>query len=451
MMIGLCWLALAAPAFGQDLKAMEQRLKDQDRRIAQLENAASDSRLKEAQKDEVIKLINEMNADAAKKTAAAPSWLKDLKFSGDLRLRYEGQTWSETDGTGGTEKKSRNRPRFRLRFGFEKSFLDKDLTVGFRLASGASNDLGSINGAKNTFSGGPLGQDPTTTNQTFTDNFSRKPIWIDLAFVKYEPKTIKGLTIVGGKMANPFFCTDMVWDPDVNPEGFWAQYEVQCLGPVKPFVNTGYFMLNEIQQGFDTTMAGYQAGVKWDINQDVNFTTALAYYDYSHLEADLTNSTLTNAKANGNHVVNKLLAAQAFRVFNWTTKVTVKAFGVPITPYFDLARNCGDEDPSVGFDDQNTAFAVGFQVGENKKKGDWSFGYKYARIEANSVVGAFTESDFGFANTKGHVWRVAYNLADFLTIGANVFFTQPVTTDTAAKLFDDERAVTVQADLIWKF
>ncbi|MFO7902329.1 MAG: putative porin, partial [Pirellulaceae bacterium] len=73
----------------------------------------------------------------------------------------------------------RNRARFRLRFGIKKTWLDDQIEVGFRLASGSDDD-------------------PTSTNQSFDNFWSTKPVWIDLAYATWRPKAIKGLTVTGG-------------------------------------------------------------------------------------------------------------------------------------------------------------------------------------------------------------------------------------------------------------
>ncbi len=117
------------------------------------------------------------------------------------------------------------RARFRLRFGFEKSWPDDDMMVGFRLASGANSD-------------------PTTTNQTFA-GFQKYPIWIDQAYARWTPKAVPGLSVTAGKMPNPWETTDLVWDPDINPDGVWVRYNVPGLGPVTPFVGVGVFQLYE--------------------------------------------------------------------------------------------------------------------------------------------------------------------------------------------------------------
>ena len=88
-----------------------------------------------------------------------PTWVKKMKFSGDLRLRHDTQ-WRDEESADGTKKDKyhRNRERFRLRFGF-KMDVAENTEVGVRLASG--------NGFQNT------------TNQSFDEHARSKEIWID--------------------------------------------------------------------------------------------------------------------------------------------------------------------------------------------------------------------------------------------------------------------------------
>ena len=58
--------------------------------------------------------------------------------------------------------------------------LGEQFRAGFTLASGDIND-------------------PTSTNQTLTGFYARKPVGIDLAFVEYKPGWLKSFSFIGGK------------------------------------------------------------------------------------------------------------------------------------------------------------------------------------------------------------------------------------------------------------
>ena len=117
-----------------------------------------------------------------------------FSLSGDIRLRDE-----PFFGGPANQSQDRNRERYRLRFNINAK-LNDDISGGFTLASGDVND-------------------PTTTNQTVTDFYARKPIAIDKAYVNYTPHQFRNLTLIGGKFGYPWYNTELTWDKDLNPEG----------------------------------------------------------------------------------------------------------------------------------------------------------------------------------------------------------------------------------------
>jgi hypothetical protein len=437
-------LAPAAETEIEDLKttveALKAKLRDQENRLAELEDQQA------AQNASMAKIAKDM-ADSAANKPAGPSWLENLKFAGDLRLRLENDSFS---GDGRPDSRADNRARFRLRFGVTKTWLDDQMEVGFRLASGSDNN-------------------PITTNQTFETNFEKHPVWIDRAYAKYEPKCAPGLTVIAGKMGVPLVNTDLIWDPDVNPEGAWIQYKPKC-GDVSPFVNAGMWSLSERVQhkhGLDdisggktavdytlvnATLMSYQAGVDWQIQKDVKWTTAATYYQFSNYDQ-------TYSRANGNTESTVTLTSPLgatstykrvsdFRMIDLINQLSWKLCNLKMSAYFDIVHNCGDNVDAEDYRGQDNGYAAGFKVGENKKKGDWSAGYKYAWIEANCTPGAFNESDFNGTNRKGHVIGGTYNLTDDLTLGLTFFLTKPIAGSDAAA---DYRDTTTMFDLVWKF
>lgn len=406
----------------ETLRQLQQQLAEQQKKIAELEGQSIDvAKLLEQQRESEAEIYK------AAKDIGQPDWLKGLDFYGDLRLRYEGKSYNgynKAQKTLGSNKRKdwRNRARFRLRFGFTKQMMDDEMEVGFRLVSGDNDE-------------------PSSTNQTFTNQFSKKNLWIDRAYAKYTPKWLRGLTVIGGKMKTPMVHTNMLWDSDISPEGFWAEYKHKLGGGFTPFVGAGYFIAKENYKStlgnssHDCTMWDIQLGFDWKVNKDVKWTFAANYYDWDHYDTNYFG-------ANGNDLPDM----GGFQIINLTNKVKFKLFGMTQSAYFDFAHNCGDKDRNSGYKNQNNAYAVGYKLGGNKKKGDWSAGYKYAYIEANSVVGWFSDSDFGFANKKGHVIGAKYNLSNDITIGGKVFITESI-----AGLESGKTDITTQLDMVWKF
>lgn len=553
----------AASAQTADIDALKKKNQELETRLSNAEKTSAATRLSESQKEETKALVAEM-LKAAKQETAGPDWAKNLKFSGDLRIRYEARMFNRgnsnitgscfnnnfggftytSNGAGAWPGGSaptyysfadrdsrykvpdRNLFRFRLRFGFEKTYQDADLgefKVEFRLASGASND-------------------PTTANQTMgsmSDNgqvapgFAKRPVWIDLAYATYKPKFLKGLSITGGKMRNPFYGADIFWDSHVNPEGVWAKYEVPNLmdGKLVPWFGTGLFLVAEqANQWADSIMWAYELGISYRVNDNVKLSFAAKYHDYQHYDSASNTSNRGNVSgpvpyllpalapsANAAAALNSGLAPaytygnRDFGVIDLIVKgefnVPLGGYKLPLEIWFDWAHNCKDSYSQTDFIafnqlsgtptawaasynsgmspicaagvyneayvEADDAYSVGLKVGKNKKKGDGSIGYKFMYVEANSMPGYWMDATFGYANRKGHVLSACYNLMDDLTIGTNIFITQPVySPDVQQNVMVDganpmaltginpvytdwwageDKTVIVQAELIWKF
>jgi len=403
-------LAAKVQAIEEIVQKQQQVIEFQQRQIEELKNQGTKS------SDSVAALQTQWQKAEKEKKLEVPSWLEGLKFSGDLRMRYEG-IWIDPRAAKTTNEQ---RGRFRLRFGFEKKVTD-DFDIAFRLASGKDSD-------------------PTTTNQTFTDDFSKKLVWIDLAYGLYHPVAVPGLVFGVGKVKNPYVNTDMMWSQDVNPEGAYESYKLK-VGKVEPFITLGQQMLtDQTSLTPDANLLAYQPGVKVNFTENINWVSALAYYDFMNY-ADKGNFQ----KANGNTVAaSGSLAAGEFNIWNFTNIVTFPVKTLPVSPYVDYAKNAGDR-AYINGDKEDTAYAVGIKVGDIKKKGDWAFDYKYARIEADSIVGAFADNSFGpGSNVQGSKVGFSYGLAKNVTLGTALYFTEPVTGGDVDK-------TTVQADLVFKF
>lgn len=422
-------LAAVVAALQEKLAQQDQQIKEQERRLAQLEQAppaatsqpATCESLTPGQRQEVQAVVAEANA--AHKAPALPSWLDGLKFAGDLRLRYEynGYDW----GTNGDDKEARNRARFRARFGVMKTWLDNQLEVGMRIATGSDND-------------------PTSTNQTFTDGFSKKDIWLDLAYAKYSPNAVKGLTVIGGKMVRPWIEDEIFFDSDVNPEGFWSEYKFARTGAFQPFVGAGYFVVNETSSGDDSTMYLAQAGTDVHLSENLLYTVAGNYQEWTDYYA-------APVKARGND--SPVSRIPGLRIVNLNNSLSFPLGGRPLAMSAAFAHNCGEGDANPDYTGQDNAFAAGIKYGQNKRKGDWSLRYRYAFVEANALPGNFVDSDFGFANRRGHIIGGEYNLLDSLTLGLGVFLTEPMFSPTtnSGSIASEDMTTTVMADMVWKF
>jgi hypothetical protein len=129
-------------------------------------------------------------------------WVKELKLSGDLRIRNQ---WDQRTPMVLTNPKlgpqDQNIPRDRWRFRLR-------LSADFILA-------------QNFFGGVQLATSDNRTsdskNATYTGGYDLYSIYISRAFMGWAPTP--GLTFIAGKQANPFYTTDLIYDPEVDPQG----------------------------------------------------------------------------------------------------------------------------------------------------------------------------------------------------------------------------------------
>src|SRR6266852_3651835 len=213
-----------------DVQALKDAVAAQQA-AADAQQKANEVAASSAPKDSVDKLDSEYadvrtmltnNALTEQEQQKRFSGLEDVlgrfRWTGDVRVRGESyfQKYS-----GCTICNDRNRARVRVRFGFEGK-LNDDFNAGVSLATGTLGD-------------------PTATNETLTNNFDRKTIGLDRAFVTYSPSYFKALQLTGGKFVYPWIRTGMTFDPDLNPEGFSEKLSFDLHNPIVKNLTAGVY------------------------------------------------------------------------------------------------------------------------------------------------------------------------------------------------------------------
>ena len=438
----LAVLAIAAGARAEDagveIQAIHQRVKDLLDRVEHLEQKEQQRKALDGESRQVLEEMKRV-AKAADRAAQA-SWLEDLTFYGDFRFRYEWLCYGSHERP--YSKKDRQRLRMRLRFGLLKTWLDEQIEVNFRLATGSSEYTLSPErvaaGTETIRLEGPI----TSGNQTLEGAFSKKPIWVDLAYGAFRPKILPGLAVILGKMKNPFRTSWLFIDTDVNPEGIWAEWVCRDLGPITPFVGAGAFSLEEVDQAgndaYDTVMMGYLAGADLALPGGAKLTIAGNVWDYDHYDSAVAGRVVG---AGGNTDT-----AYDFLVLALHAKASAAILHLPVALTADWAHNCRANGARAGGDDEACAFAVGATVGTNKKAGDWSVGYTWARLADNALPGALADAEFGGTGRRGHVIKAKYSITKFLTAGGALYVVEPISPRGG-----QDETVRLQLDLLWAF
>jgi len=415
-MVCLFILTVSGNAKADELTELKQQLNLLQQRIEQLE--AKQNQQSEQMEEKIAKAVDEKQIEALPDSL---KWVENVKISGDLRYRHE----SIDSESSGRWSEGRHRHRIRARLGLDGKVND-EWDVGFRIASGAS--------------------DPVSTNQSLDEGFSSKDLWLDLAYFDWHPVIMDGLNLYGGKMKNPFYkvgANQLIWDGDLNPEGIAAKYVMPLGKHDKLYINGGGFWAEESSSGIDQSLWGVQTYLKHSFENEDYLLAGASYYDYGNTKNKKTlYSQDPDDEAFGNTFTT--IGGESYYTNDYDILEGFAEYGFQI-----------GERPAAVFGNyvQNTAastsedegWIIGCKFNKAKKPGSWELSYDYRDLEADAVIGVFSDSDFigGGTDGKGHRFGLRYQLAKNLQADLTYFLNERGSND------DDYRRL--QADLIFKF
>lgn len=314
------------------------------------------------------------------------SWVDRITIGGDLRVRQEYNNL-EDDGDGGE-----HRTRLRARIGLEAE-VEEDVTANFRFVSGGDN--------------------PISVNQTLGDGFSTKDFGIDHAFLTWSPCE-HGSYLRAGKMPVPFITqNELIFDTDLSPEGGAAKMVAPIGDGVHLEVTGGAFWVEENSMD-DLILYAGQAAVDADLG-DAGLVVGASYFYYDNAQGAATIFDETDSF--GNTVALDGTYIDDYGIFNPFAELSVDV-GMPLAVFFDYALNS-----SADFSDEDQGFEVGGVLGQAHEAGSWELFYSYKEVEADAVIAAFTDSQFGGGGTNadGHEIGFTYQLSDMLRLDSTVF------------------------------
>ncbi|MEW6346989.1 MAG: putative porin [Pseudomonadota bacterium] len=230
-----------------------------------------------------------------------PDWISRITVSGDVRVRDEGEFFSPRNETGVTNfaainsgtpydvnpntntssppllntTQDRNEASVRARLGVT-AILSDQLSTGVQLASGDTDG-------------------PASTTTLLGNDFGKQNIWLNQAWVKYQP--VPWLNVTAGRFDNPFFSSDLLFSKDLEFDGIATSFRHLLPGNdnVTLFGTAGAFPIQYSSDGFlgqnaDSTssntkwMLGAQLGAEWKIDDQNKVKGAIAYYDFMNLK-----------------------------------------------------------------------------------------------------------------------------------------------------------------------
>lgn len=295
-------------------------------------------------------------------TAAAPARPSDLDrldVGGDVRLRYE-HNW----GAEGARDRGRGVIRARLRAAYQ---VNDWLTAGGQIVTGDSDDPNSAD----------------VSLSSFADDLS---VALDQAYLRAK---LGHATLWGGKFANPFTRSDLVWDGDVSPQGAAATFDAPVGEGAALRLAGLYFLVDESVAGPNSDMIGGQAELALQPAAYWRAKLSAAYYDYtlrSLAGADMGDFRSNLIGPDGRYLSD-------FDLIDGIVSLDYLGLGKswPLQLSGEYVRNLG---AATGAD---TGYSLGLSLGQASRAHGWKFGYSYMVAETDAVLAAFSHDNIDLA------------------------------------------------------
>ncbi|MCZ6766446.1 MAG: putative porin [bacterium] len=378
-----------------------------------------------------------------------------LRFSGDLRGRWETFRFSEDET--GSKKDRRARIRYRLRLDM-RARLNTRAAVKIRLGTGDT--------------------DTRSGNQTIGSPVDFGPNEIDvrrayLVFTPFEngklPNRDGHWAFQFGKVANPFVWKHskdvLLWDHDINPGGISTTFDLAFAdGASVLYVNAAGFVISETSSGSkDPYMAVAQVALKQNLGSRFKAGIRGTWYNLGDLDSLFIvrgavgkAGDSTAVTTGGGNIPDGLTGdvnGGSMNVIETTLYVTMPGTW-PVTVFGGYSTNLDAQASQLTTaGEDNVGYNIGAEVGDEKKNVLVGGGYYY--LEANAFPSQFIDSDVldGFTNRKGFLAYLSRQIMSRTTFALTFLHSDAIETtlpDYGPSVKDSERFRT-QVDLVYAF
>lgn len=361
--------------------------------------------------------------------AGLPAWVENAKFGGNLNLRYESLSPDHQPGN----QLSRDRYRYLLKYGV---VLDPDpqVRLGLSLAS-------------NGFSGAAwASSDVRAQNVTMDDSGKDDPLFIDEIWATYTPDwkatNWLGLSATGGKVKNPFQTDRFLFAGGWTPEGFYGQLAPPSLAKYHVSYVGGAFMMEEIADAMTETVGGFSPGkdgymlgnqIRFGIDKVGPFDLGFWASHYHFVRPTLSLSTVagTSQLGFGNNSTAGNRLASEFGLMDFGATVTTMVVKRPLVLGFQYTSNeSARPDPASANTMNDEAWSAMVKFGAVKKQYDWEVSAHWANIEADAMIAALIDSDFGASeggtNYEGLRANIGFGVTDSSKLGVTYYDNSPI-------------------------
>lgn len=352
----------------------------------------------------------------------------------------------------------------------DSSFIQGVTTTPGKVVTGFDSSGKAITGT--AVSSAAIKKGSVVTNYNYGDT-----VFVGRVFLKYDPTD--WLTLSGGKISNPFVSTRMIWDPDLNPEGFAEQFHTTLGGSVSSpmseaasgnggkdvkaivpasvsgptldlYANFAQFIYDDV--GFENTfnsgsgpftstpnlssrwMLGWQVGAKENFNKSTYIQVSPALYSYTGggiSSAGPYNGdsplVILDKNANPKLVTFNQTGVNNLLFMELPVTLGFKIGALPATVFGDFAYNFDANTraakaghPNDGGED--LAYQVGLSLGAAKKKGDWEIRGWWQHTEAYSVDQNIVDDEIfdGRTNMEGFYVQLKYQFTNAVSFAVQL-------------------------------
>ena len=391
-----------------------------------------------------VQLMKDFTANTSAGKLNLISAVSDFKLSGDMRIREQYETQApQVNPANVTNERFRNRIRFRLNGDVG---LQKGWSAGFALETAAATDSG---------------------NQTLQDGMDDYTPFLARAYVGWKPNL--NWSFLLGKQKNILYTTDLVWDGDINPQGFSENY-TKFIGAKDTLeVRAGQYIMDDRNE----SIAGPAGRDAWLFAQQAVYTHWFGKDEIGNLTSSFiiapgfmkyNGSTLDGltGEANFNGTTRYLTNFVLPGEINFVNKA---GKGTSWKLYWDYSHNFEAANrvlqvygftPAQEFSNDANAWlaGAGYALGTGKVQGEYSLKVDYRRIGIGSIDPNINDSDFGFSHLNQQGWKAAfsYNLTDFTNLNLTYFHTRDIQdTLNQATIAARDHTRELQVDLVVKF
>jgi hypothetical protein len=411
-------------------------------------------------RDEVKQeVLAQARAERWGEPGALPEWLNRLSIYGDVKIRFQSDRYDSANdpvqkidsffgqpqGTTLDSTEARDRVRVRGRLGLDVK-ASEDVQAGVRIVTTGPNE-DPYNPTSEYFDVGQYGQ-------RYSANF-------DLAYIRWN--VLPSLSLSGGRVANPYFATDLVWAQDFTFDSVNALWKPRLSESWSAFTTAGGHWIESTSTGpgvasNNAWLYAAQTGVDAAWMDHSTFKFGAAYYDFENLEGKLNpalpaNNTIyantavpfrkpgntmfnINALSNPNGTPVYALASR-FRLVDAVARYELGAFEpmlIGITGEFvrnvgfnssEIARRIGSAAQTLPQDRSGATglqrprvngYLVEVKLGARDilHRGDWNGFGGYRRLERDSTVAEFTSADYRLGGTdqQAEYFGVGYGLTN---------------------------------------